>query len=241
MILAENTLDTARLLFTRIGGVDLTKLSRQKRAILFLFVRGFRAAEATVVLFEEGYGPESFLPARTAFEHLVDLRYVQRTPRMAKLFWDYLKVLDFQRLQLIEMRSTENKIPLALRKRIIAGYKGVKGRFKRGRNEWAPENICDRANSVGLEKEYEYLFRTCCGYSHTGPTTYQETFVEGEEAIDVQLGPASPKDDRPLTFTISTLIQSCQVVDQVFKLKQVPLLNQLANEFKRISKSERSR
>ena len=99
LLLAEDCLDVSRLLFRVLGPVKDFDFNVQKKTIAFLFVRVYRACRACFLLFTEGFAHESHIPLRTAFEHLIDMKYLQKFPDEINTFWEYGAVGHHRKLK----------------------------------------------------------------------------------------------------------------------------------------------
>src|SRR6185436_7495346 len=205
LLLAEDTLDVARLLFRVVGPVNDANLDQLKLTTAFLFVRAFRSAHGCCKLFADGYEHESYIPLRTVFEHLVDLSYLERNPSEADDFWNYAAIGHHRYVQTAQKYLRNDPLPSEYLENVQEGYERVKGRYP-SELRWSKKNLADRAATVGLEEQYRFIYQMCSEYCHTGPMTYRRHFVEGETNVHVQLGPEAPEDPTALALLVTTLI-----------------------------------
>jgi hypothetical protein len=234
LLLADHTLAAARLFFPVLGPVKPDKLDEVKRAILFMHVRSFRAAEACFRLFSDGFAPEAYLPLRTLFEHLVDMRFLSSRPDEAARFWKYMPVGIMRHVRASKRYLKTSPFSPEFVRGVEEAYSLVKGDFA---NElrWSTLNIADRAAAVGLEEQYNFIYRMCSEYCHTGPLTFPKHFIEDETYLNVPLGPALAEQPTVLGILIPVLLQVCEVVDASFELGQLKLLESLSLEFGRLT------
>lgn len=80
LLLAADCLAGVRILFRVLGEVSGAEFNRWKQTAAFLFLKAYRACQACFVLFNEGYPHESYIPLRTAFEYLIEMKYLQKFP-----------------------------------------------------------------------------------------------------------------------------------------------------------------
>jgi hypothetical protein len=217
-----DVLDAARLSFTAVGPADESGLDSLRRAVLFLSVRAFRAADASFLLFQSGWGHEAFITLRTLFEHLIDLKYLLKNPSTVSDFWKYAAVGHFRYILAAERYLPTQPFAQEYKELVTKNYEAVKDRFP-SEVRWSRKTFAARVKDLAepvMEEQYAFIYQACSEYVHSGPMTYPRYFVEAGGVTDIQLGGHVP--DRPdlVVFMTGILLQVMEAYDSVFELKQ---------------------